>query len=110
METSTDGGITWSSPVTVWNITEQTTKEPMDRPWLAVDNSSTTNEGMLYLTTKPPPWIPAPNRPYLKTSSDSGLTWSAYRYIDTTGYLVGYYIKQPMAAVAVASDGALCVA
>jgi hypothetical protein len=108
---SVDGGISWSSPVQVWNgITEDSTKRPLDRPWLAVDNSGTSTDGMFYLTTKPAPWISPPNRPYLKTSADSGQTWSAYRYIDTTAYLVGNVIAQPMAAVAVAADGTLCVA
>jgi len=108
---STDGGISWSAPTQVWNgLTEDTVKRPLDRPWLAVDNSGTATDGMLYMTTKPAPWIPAPNRPYLKTSSDGGQTWSPYRFVDTTGYLVGNLIAAPMAAVVVAHDGALSIA
>jgi hypothetical protein len=107
---SADGGITWSSPNVIWNLTEDTVKKPIDRPWLVCDNSSTANSGMLYITTKPVPWIPAPNRPYLKTSADSGATWSTYRFVDTTGYLVGNVIQAPMAAVTTTSDGALCAA
>ena len=107
---STDGGITWSPPTRSWNVnTEDPVKVPLDRPWLRVDNSNSPNQGMFYLTTKPAPWILPPNRAYLKTSSDSGQTWSTFRYVDTTGHLIGSVIQQPMAALSVAADGALCI-
>lgn len=108
---SADGGITWSSPSRIWNAnTEDPTKVPLDRPWLTVDNSNTASQGMFYVSTKPAPWISPPgNRPYLKSSKDSGQTWSAYRYIDTLNHLVGPIIAQPMAALCVAADGALCI-
>jgi hypothetical protein len=108
---SANGGINWSVPVRLWNAnTEDPSKLPLDRPWLAVDNSTATSQGMMYVTTKPAPWINPPgNRPYLKWSKDSGATWSNYRYIDTTAHLVGSVIAQPMAAVCVAADGALCL-
>lgn len=107
---STNGGVTWSAPVRIWNAnTEDPTKVPLDRPWLTVDNSSSNKQGTFYLTTKPAPWIlPPNNHPYLKISKDSGQTWSNYRYIDTINYLVGPVIQQPMAALCVAADGALC--
>ncbi len=108
---SADGGVTWSSPSQVWNaLSEDPSKLPLDRPWLAIDNSGTANDGEFYVTTKPAPWILPPNRPYLKTSSNSGATWSAYRYIDTVGSLVGSLIAAPMPAPEVTSDGALCIA
>jgi hypothetical protein len=108
---STNGGITWSIPIRAWNAnTEDPGKRPLDRPWLAVDNSTTTSQGTFYLTTKPAPWIPAPNRAYLKKSSDSAQSWSNYRYIDTTNFLIGPTISGPMAHLCVASDGALCIA
>jgi hypothetical protein len=108
---SVDGGKNWSAPVRIWNTNaEDPAKVPLDRPWLAIDNSNASTAGNLYLTTKPAPWIPAPNRPYLKSSTDHGLTWSAFRYVDTTGFLVGNTIAAPMASPAVAADGALCIA
>ena len=108
---SVNGGVTWSVPVQIWNaLTEDPSKRPLDRPWLAVDNSASSNDGMFYLTTKPAPWIAPPNRPYLKTSSDSGQTWSAFRYVDTTNFLVGNSIAGPMGFPTVSADGALCVA
>ena len=106
---SSNGGISWSTPVEAMSITE-TPKLAIDRPWIMVDNSNTTNAGTLYLTTKPAPWIPAPNRPYLEVSKDSNKTWSPYRYIDSVGYYVGNDIQAPMASVAVSANGALCLA
>lgn len=108
---STNGGVTWSSPTRAWNAnSEDPTKVPLDRPWLAVDNSTATTQGSFYMTTKPAPWIPAPNRAYLKASADSGANWSTYRYVDTTNHLIGPSIQAPMAALCVAADGALCIA
>ncbi len=108
---SLNGGISWSAPTQVWNeITEDPSKKPLDRPWLAVDNSGTSTDGAFFITTKPAPWILPPNRAYLKTSADSGQTWSTYRYVDTTNYLIGNMIAAPMAAPAVAKDGAFCIA
>jgi hypothetical protein len=106
---STNGGTSWSAPVQAWSV-DETPKMAIDRPWIMVDNSNTVNAGTLYMTTKPAPWIPAPNRPYLKVSTDSNKTWSAYHFIDTTGYLVGNDIQAPMASVAVSANGALCLA
>jgi hypothetical protein len=108
---STNGGVSWSTPTRAWNVnTEDPTKEPLDRPWLMVDNSATANDGMFYMTTKPAPWIAPPNRPYLKSSIDSGMNWSTFRYVDTTNYLVGNLLSAPMGFPAVTADGALCIA
>lgn len=108
---SNDGGINWSAPNEIWNAQlEEPQKLPLDRPWLAVDNSGTATDGMFYLTTKPAPWIFPPNRPYLKNSADSGESWSDFRYVDTTDYLVGNLIAVPMAFPAVSADGAFCAA
>jgi hypothetical protein len=91
-------------------MNEDTVKKPIDRPWLVCDNSTSANTGLLYMTTKPPSWVPAPNRAYLKISTDSGITWSAYHYVDTTGYLTGNIIQSPMAAITTSANGALCLA
>lgn len=108
---SADGGISWSSPLQAWDLNQDDpSKEPIDRPWLKVDNSASSNQGTFYITTKPPSWIATPNRSYLKHSADSGQTWSTWRYVDTSNYLIGSSIAAPMAALAVAADGALCIA
>lgn len=104
---STNGGVSWSTPVMAFDMNEDPGKAAIDRPWMVIDNSAASTSGNLYLTTKPAYWIPAPNRPYLKRSTDGGQTWDNYRYVDSTGFLVGNLIQEPMPAPAVTADGLL---
>jgi hypothetical protein len=83
------------------DVHDDGSKEPLDRPWFRINPVN----NHFYVTSKPAPWILPPNRPYFRTSSDEGAIWSPWRYIDTTGYLVGNLIAGPMAAPAVGSDG-----
>ena len=103
---SNNGGVTWSPPKKFIDMNENS-DEPLDRPWLAVDNSGGTSDGMMYLTSISPKWNPLPNQAYLKISSDHGATWSAFRFIDGSQYPVGPYLVSPMPYPAVASDGTL---
>ncbi len=93
---SKDGGLSWGSPVKAIDAYDDAPERPLDRPWLAVNE----NGDKLFITTKPAPWVPAPNRPYFISSVDSGLTWRTLRYIDSTGFLVGNQIAEPMPAPA----------
>jgi hypothetical protein len=93
---SNNGGLNFSAPVKALDVLEDGSKRPLDRPWLAIDPSGQK----LFITTKPAPWIAAPNRPYLTVSTDGGANWKAWKYIDITGYLVGNIIAGPMAAPA----------
>ena len=105
---SHDGGLTWDTPSQVLNISESPSKVPLDRPWLVIDNSNTSNFGTLYITTKPAPWIAPPNRNYYKVSTDSGHTWSALANVDGGNHLVGNDIPAPMAAPSTTSNGNFC--
>jgi hypothetical protein len=98
---SPDGGLTWGTAHKAMDVYDDGSKLPLDRPWFCIN--PVTNH--FYITSKPAPWIPAPNRPYFRTSSDGGLTWAPWRYIDSTGFLVGNLIAAPMAAPAVGSNG-----
>jgi hypothetical protein len=100
---STDGGLTWGAASKVIDGYADGSKKPIDRPWLTISRASTSDT--MYVTTKPAPWILPPNRPYFTKSVDGGLTWSPWRYIDSTGWLVGNVIPQPMAAPAVDANG-----
>ena len=103
---SPDGGLTWGSPSRVMGGHDDGTKTPIDRPWFCINPVS----NHFYVTSKPAPWILPPNRAYFRTSSDEGVTWQPWRYIDTTGYLIGNLIAAPMITPAVGSDGAVhCV-
>jgi hypothetical protein len=104
---SGDGGKSWTGLSKVIDVYADPNKAPLDRPWIAIDNSNGPYSGYIYVTTKPAPWVPAPNRPYFMKSTDGGNTWSQFRYLDATGYLVGSLIQQPMAFPAVTPNGVL---
>lgn len=97
---SLNGGLTWASPVKVIDVYADGGKRPVDRPWLVVDNTGNN----IYITTKPAPWILPPNRPYFNASNNGGVTWKPWRYVDTTGYLVGGSVPAPMAAPAISGN------
>lgn len=105
---SGDGGLNWDTPSKAFDIYDVASKRPVDRPWLAIDNSNTQNSGTLYITTKPAPWIAPPNRNYFKVSSDSGHSWTAIANIDGGTHLVGNIIAAPMASPATTVNGNFC--
>ncbi|MEI6766908.1 MAG: T9SS type A sorting domain-containing protein [Bacteroidota bacterium] len=105
---STDGGLNWDTPSKAFDMYDVPNKRPIDRPWLVVDNSNTSNSGTLYITTKPAPWIAPPNRNYFKVSLDNGHTWSTIANVDGGTHLVGSLIAQPMAAPATTLSGKFC--
>ncbi|MFM9984427.1 MAG: sialidase family protein, partial [Flavobacteriales bacterium] len=105
---SFDNGLNWDMPVKAFDMYDIPDKRPIDRPWLVVDNSNSINQGTLYITTKPAPWIPAPNRNYFKVSSDNGFTWSSIANLDGENYLIGNAIAAPMAAPTTTQNGLFC--
>lgn len=106
---STDGGQLWSLPAKVFDMRENI-DEPIDRPWLVVDNSGIASDGTLYITTKSAPWNPIPNNVFLKVSTDDGNTWSPIKTFDSPDYPLGSVIASPMASPTIASNGTLYIA
>ncbi len=102
---STDGGLNWDQRRKVIDAWDDGLKKPIDRPWLTIDRSGGIYSGNMYVTTKPAPWIPTPNRPYFIRSTDAGQNWDPWRYLDTLNWLVGPYIAGPMAAPVTGPDG-----
>ena len=105
---SIDGGLHWDTPNKAFDMYDVANKRPIDRPWLVVDKSNTSNSGTLYITTKPAPWIAPPNRNYFKSSSDSGHTWTSISNVDRGTHLVGNVIAAPMASPATDINGNFC--
>ncbi len=105
---STDGGKSFSMPVKAIDAAEDTDVS-LDRPWIVVDNSSSSTNGYLYIPTKPAPWHPIPNHTYFTRSTDGGLHWSREEVLDSTPYL-STEVPAPMGAPTVASDGTLSIA
>ena len=78
---STDGGITWNTPSLAIDAASAP-DIPIDRPWLAIDNSNGPYQGSLYLVTKSIKEATATHHIWLVRSTDSGLTWDAPRILD----------------------------
>lgn len=105
---STDGGLNWGTSVEVINTQSDAGKYPIDRPWMSIDRSGGINDGNIYITTMSPNVfgiIPPPYRPYFMFSSNGGNSFSTWQYLDSTKWLVGNTIPQPMATNCVTSNG-----
>lgn len=104
---SSDGGLTWGTPVEVINAISDSQK-PIDRPWISVDRSGGINDGNIYITSMPPKVfgnLPPPYHPYFIKSTDGGQSFETWRYLDTLNWLAGSIIPQPMPTNCVSSDG-----
>lgn len=105
---SIDGGLNWGTPVEVINSNADGTQYPVDRPWMVIDNSGGINDGNIYITTTNPnifgPVSP-PYNPYFIRSTNNGTSFEPWRYLDTTNWLAGNLIPQPMSTPTVSSNG-----
>jgi hypothetical protein len=89
---STDGGATWGSPVSAISIADCPNQLCVDRPWMAIDNSTGPNNGTIFITSinaDQPTLVIPPYHSYLTVSDDEGATFSTPRFVDTAGFLVG---------------------
>lgn len=100
---SEDGGYSWSNAVIVISHNTDPGKFPVDRPWVVTDPITNT----VYVTSSTPGPFPVapPYHPYVSVSVDGGITFSFWRYIDTSGWEAGSLIKVPMPSPAVSSGG-----
>ena len=101
---SVDGGLTFNPPMEVINTSYDGTKWPIDRPWLAIDNSSGPHQGNIYVTSMNLNRTNAPFNPYLSVSSDGGNTFIT-SYLDATGWLAGSLNPLPMCSPTVSATG-----
>ncbi|MGL4597198.1 MAG: T9SS type A sorting domain-containing protein, partial [Bacteroidia bacterium] len=88
---SLDGGLSWSSPIQAIDVYADGGEHPIDRPWMAVNPAGTH----VYVSSIPPTWIAAPNRPYIVSSTDGASSFKPWRYVDSNNFLVGSIIPQP---------------
>lgn len=101
---STDGGLTWNTPVKVISLLEKP-DFPIDRPWIAIDRSSASTSGNMYIMSKSVDIGAAPHHVWMKSSVDGGATWSSIRQVDDS-IPVGS-TSNAMAVPAVGGDGNL---
>ncbi len=106
---STDGGLTWSTAVEVIALADDPGKLCIDRPWISIDTSSGPSQGNVYVTTMNADKLPVspPYNPYFVRSTDGGASFGTPRYIDSTDYLAGSIITQPMPYPTVSATGKL---
>ncbi len=103
---STDGGLTWGTPVEVISLLDCPNKFCIDRPWMAIDQSGGANDGVIYITTmNADKNVAAPYNPYLTISTDGGNSFQNPRFIDTLNYLAGNTNVQPMPTPTVSANG-----
>jgi hypothetical protein len=108
---SIDNGLNWADPVEVISILDCPDQMCVDRPWMAIDTSSGTYSGYIYITTMnaDQPNVVAPYHPYISISSDNGNSFQTPKVLDGVGYLSGSVIKQPVTSPVVTKDGTLFV-
>ncbi|MGB0402973.1 MAG: T9SS type A sorting domain-containing protein, partial [Salibacteraceae bacterium] len=101
---SSNGGLNWATPNEVINANFDGTKWPIDRPWMVIDKSNSTNEGNIYITTFNGNRTNPSFNPYLSVSIDSGSTFTT-SFVDTAGWLAGNINPYPMCSPAVSKSG-----
>ena len=104
---SINGGSSWGSGVKVISALE-TPDIPVDRPWIAVDNSSGAFSGRLYVVTKSIAEGALPHHIWMKSSSDNGATWSARILMDDS--IPTNLVTTAMGVPTVGADGSLYIA
>ncbi|PIP55363.1 MAG: hypothetical protein COX07_00330 [Bacteroidetes bacterium CG23_combo_of_CG06-09_8_20_14_all_32_9] len=105
---SIDGGLNWGIPAEVINVHSDGDKKPVDRPWIIIDRSGGPHNGNIYITTMNPNvfgTIPPPYNPYFIRSTNGGISFDQWRYIDTTGWLAGTIIPQPTPFSTISQNG-----
>lgn len=85
---SSNGGLTWETPLEVINTNYDGTKWPLDRPWINIDRSAGPKQGAIYVTSMNLNRDNPPYNPYLSVSLDTGKTFTT-RYLDTTDWVAG---------------------
>lgn len=113
---SNDQGRSWSGPVVAYSTTLSPAprgsayaagQEPLDRPWLAVDNSGGPRDGTVYMTFETSPFSEGfPPEVYVTSSSDHGRTWRPANRVDAGTYNTQF---NPRQFPSVGADGALYV-
>ncbi|MGB0934008.1 MAG: T9SS type A sorting domain-containing protein [Lishizhenia sp.] len=105
---STDFGATWGNSIEVINITDCPDQLCIDRPWMEIDTTGGQLDGTIYITTinaNQPTIVSPPYHPYLIVSHDNGNSVQAPRFLDTTGYLAGNIISQPISIPTIDGNG-----
>ncbi len=103
---SVDGGLTWGTETSAISSTDDPGQKCIDRPWMVIDQSTGPLSGTIYVTTMNAKGVLTPPfNPYLVRSFDGAISWEPWRYLDTTGFVAGNSIPQPMPTPTVSANG-----
>lgn len=103
---SINGGQTWGTAVKVTNGLA-TPDKPIDRPWIAIDNSGGAYNGRLYVVSKSIDVGAMPHHIWMKYSADNGATWSNQTLVDDS--IPSNLITNSMGVPTVGADGSLYI-
>jgi Secretion system C-terminal sorting domain len=103
---STTSGATWGAGVKVMSLLSSS-DQPIDRPWLTIDNSGGAFNGRLYMVTKSVEAGTLPHHIWMKYSSDNGVTWSTQTIVDAS--IPTNLITNAMGVPTVGADGSLYI-
>lgn len=101
---SQDGGLTFQSPVEVLNIDVDPDRIPVDRPWIAIDRSSASTQGTIYVTSMNAGSALPDYHPYVSISTNGGLSFF-WKELDGPGWFSGNTIPQAMPTPSISADG-----
>jgi hypothetical protein len=104
---SINGGLSWTPPVKVISGFESPDL-PIDRPWIAVDNSGGAFNGKLYIVSKSVDIGAMPHHIWMKASSDGGTTWSPIKLVDDS--IPINLVSNAMGVPTVGADGSVYIA
>jgi hypothetical protein len=105
---SSDGGLHWSAPTEIIS-TAGRPDLPIDRPWIAMDNSGGPYDGSIYASSMSAYWRTGSHHIYLRRSPDRGASWGPVMQVDDSTFSCGQ-VSKSSGVVSIGADGKLYAA
>jgi len=102
---SIDGGLNWQAAVEVLQVDDDPGKRPIDRPWISIDRSAGVNQGNIYITSMNAKDANPDFHPYFMKSTNGGMSFEPWKFLDDHDWLAGNLIAQPMPTNCISSNG-----
>ncbi len=101
---STNGGVSFNTPIEVVNLDVMLEQKIIDRPWIAIDRSATSTAGNIYITSMNAKDSEPEYHPYISISTDGGDSF-IFKILDGDDWLSGDLITSPMPTPTVQNNG-----
>lgn len=102
--TSFDDGASFGTPQEVLNVNVALEQKIIDRPWLEIDRTTSSNSSTYYVTSMNGKDALPPFRPLVSIKQPEAATFTL-QPVDDEGWLSGAFISQPMPTPAIATNG-----